>query len=249
MRQLALTLMALTLSGCLSPGVIAEHVDTREGELIRRILGETCTMSVWDGHTLSAHKYNLKFVSVVDVVDSHLDEGRFVKLLIEGEPHSFTYNPVTAMTSCGSVGPKFKGFIRYAHVSQILVGLGGDPTIYRERLARAQRRYQEAQRKARKFDATFPIRVKWDGMAGEMRGTIREVRVGSKGTMVIELPRSMGSTCTGTYSYTGHNVGTWNVTCPDDLTASGTFKSGAGAHGKGIDNVGRKVTYTIDVKN
>jgi len=65
--------------------------------------------------------------------------------------------------------------------------------------------------------------------------------------MAIKLPESFGI-CTGEYVYTGHNTGTWNLTCPNYLKASGTFQSGKGAHGEGSDSFGRKITYTIDIE-
>lgn len=248
----------LPILGCTMPGDLAEGVDLVEGRLVQTLIDEDCgdfVMRDHDGNVLYRKDVKSDDIAILEISDLP-DGGRLAWFRVHAREFKFSYHPHYGMVTCGEIHPGELYDSTYTHPSRILMNHGGNPKLYepvlaeiRRRQEEVNRRFYEKLRKSRTLDATFPIRVKWNGIAGEIRGTIREVRVGSEGTMVIELPRSMESTCTGTYSYTGHNVGTWNVTCPDNLTASGTFKSGAGAHGKGIDNAGRKVTYTIDVKN
>lgn len=256
MRALYPLLIALPLSGCLTMGGIADHVDPAEAQLVKRITSELCKVNfTYQGKVHKTETVRETFVGVADIHDVGADEGRKASIIVKGATNTMTYNPHTAMVYCGSPSTRFGGFVYYDQVSQILVDLGGNPEIYYRRFnaykiytegENARKKKEAAKRKSPPLDTTFPIHVKWAGIADTLHGSIREIRSGSKGTMAIELPNSLGI-CAGVYLYTGHNVGTWNVTCPNDLTASGTFKSGKGAHGKGTDNAGRTVTYDIDV--
>lgn len=261
MRFLQLLSIALApaLCGCVTMGGVAEHVDPVEAQLVKRLSSELCKVNfTYQGKIIKTETVRAAFVGVSDILDTGVDEGRVASLIIKGNAQKVTYNPHTAMAYCGSSPTSSDGFVYYDRVSQTLVDQGGDPEIYFRRVkvheayladedARNLKNPKPSLQKTRMIDATFPIHVKWEGIAEALVGSIREVRVGSKGAMAIELPESFGI-CTGEYVYTGHNIGTWKVTCPNHLKASGTFQSGKGAHGEGSDNFGRKITYTIDTE-
>lgn len=256
MRAFHSILLVMTLSGCITMGGVADHVDPEEAQLVKRLTSELCKVNFqYQGEIVKTETVRASFVGVADIVDISGDEGRLATVAVKGNEQSFSYNPVTAMAYCGNSSARKGGFVYYDRVSETLIERGGNPDIYIQRKAiyDASLKAQEARtpqetrpRQSRVLDATFPIRAQWEGVAETIYGSIREVRVGEEGTMVVTLPESLGI-CTGDYQYTGHNVGTWALACPNDLTATGTFKSGKGAHGEGVDNKGRKITYTIQV--
>ena len=238
------------------PGDLAKGVDPVEGRLVQKLIAESCKqLLIKDEHDkiVSRLKVSAEGIAVLEINDLP-DGGRAAWVRFLHTKKRFLYHPRFAMVECESKYWEGRE-AKYTHASAILIERGGDPSLYEEvrkqaeqKRQRAQQKRQRVQRQARLLDATFPIRVKWDGMAEALIGSLREIRSGSNGTLAIELPKTLGI-CTGAYAYTGHNVGTWNVTCPNALTASGTFQSGNGAHGEGTDNSGRTVTYTVDVGN
>lgn len=244
---LLLAFLPFAISGCTMPGQIASGLDPVEGRLVQELVQETCAklkIVDQDDNVIRERALTPDNIAVIAMKDTP-DGGRAAWIRIFGSEHKFSYHPKYAVVSCGGVyGHDY--IPDYDQVSAILVERGGDPELYNEVLRQRELARQKAERKANVLDATFPIRVHWGGVSEPLVGTIREVRRGDNGTMAIDLPQRQG-TCVGEYKYTGRNVGTWTVQCPDNLTASGTFKSGQGAHGEGIDSSGRKVTYTIDV--
>ena len=94
---------------------------------------------------------------------------------------------------------------------------------------------------------TRPIAVSWEGYTELFSGTIEETGGGVQGKVNVMLPNNDGQ-CTGAYQATSKTQGTWNISCTNDLVASGTFTAfgdGKGASGTGTDKQGRKVTYTV----
>jgi len=235
------------------PGELAKGVDPIEGRLAQQLIQESCgrVVTVDENDKIVRRRRVATDDIAVLVIKETTDGGRVVWFRITPNEYRILYHPRYAMIKCDVSSlaisdPSYQP--SYTHASPILIERGGDPTLYEyERVQRMEERdWQRTQHQARALDTTFPIHVQWEGIAKTLVGSIREVRVGSKGTMAIELPESLG-VCTGEYAYTGHNAGTWGITCPNDLTASGTFRSGKGAHGEGTDNSGRKITYTIQV--
>jgi len=248
MRHLAtvslLTAAALLGPGCTMPGEVAKGVDPVEGLLVQQLVEESCGEVIYrDASLTEMHRRKITAADVaVIAIEDAPDGGRIAAIRVAGD-QAFSYHPRFGMVRCGEVITSDDFYQGYTHSSPLLIKHGGDPALYEKYdAARAKREAQQT----RLIDASFRIHVLWEGFSGAIGGSFREIRDGGKGTLAIELP-GVFEICTGEYQLTGDNVGTWNVSCPGGITASGTFRSGKGAHGEGIDNKGRKVTYTLDV--
>ncbi|MBL4613996.1 MAG: hypothetical protein JKY27_03880 [Magnetovibrio sp.] len=250
MRSLTFSFLAipLLLLGCTMPGDLAKGVDPVEGRLVQKLIEESCGKFVirrQDRTIMQRNTVTADDIAILQIEDTQ-DDGRIAWFRVFASEFRFAYHPQMALVECDSYAWVGLHPPRYTHASPILVERGGDPSLYEKVRKSAERKQQRAQQQAALLDATFPIRVQWGGMAETLTGSLREIRSGSEGTLAVELPKTLG-TCTGSYRYTGDNVGTWNVTCPNDLMASGTFQSGNGAHGEGVDSLGRAITYTIEM--
>ena len=92
-----------------------------------------------------------------------------------------------------------------------------------------------------------PIAVRWEGIGELVAGTLALQQGKRRGQMAMTLPRGDGK-CEGTYALAAQRRGTWSVACTNGLTASGTFEAfgtGQGSAGKGTDNKGRSLRFTV----
>jgi hypothetical protein len=94
------------------------------------------------------------------------------------------------------------------------------------------------------------ISVRWDGVSTVMSGEIALLQDKSMASLQFQLPNG-GGTCTGLAQSTSAAGGIWMVSCPNNMSASGSFLSnggGFGASGVGKDTQGKGVMYTVGLR-
>jgi hypothetical protein len=91
------------------------------------------------------------------------------------------------------------------------------------------------------------LAVNWDGFDGALAGEITYRHGERGGNLQIALP-DLQTVCAGSYTAIDQTRGSWEVACPDGLTASGEydgFGTGRGAQGQGIDSRGQRVRFMV----
>lgn len=92
-----------------------------------------------------------------------------------------------------------------------------------------------------------PLAVEWSGYDKPVAGNIELEQTRGGGTVRLTLPNNEGQ-CSGSYRLEPGRGGTWEVSCTNGLTASGTLRdhgAGRGSSGEGIDSKGRSIKYTL----
>jgi hypothetical protein len=93
---------------------------------------------------------------------------------------------------------------------------------------------------------TRAFAAEWEGMPSPVSGFIKLGNSGS-GTISLTLPDRLGN-CKGEFVQKMPSGGIWNLTCDNNLRASGTYVAhgrGKGSSGVGTDSKGRDIKYTI----
>jgi len=102
MQPLWPLLITLALSGCVTMGGIADHLDPVEAQLVKRLASELCKVNfTYQSEIIKTETVRAAFVGVADIQDIGDDEGRVASIMVKGNQQSLTYNPVTAMAYCG----------------------------------------------------------------------------------------------------------------------------------------------------
>ncbi len=89
--------------------------------------------------------------------------------------------------------------------------------------------------------------LNWEGLYDLLAGKIYFKRNEQSGPFSIDLLGGEEK-CSGSYIFEPDLLGTWEFTCPDGVTASGTMKGygfGKGGTAEGEDNKGRKIRFTV----
>ena len=96
-----------------------------------------------------------------------------------------------------------------------------------------------------------PFAVQWTGIRELIAGEIsiwRERRNGKRrGKIRLTMPKA-GGNCDGSYELIDGPKGTWQISCDNGLTATGTlvaYGAGKGSGGEGTDNLGRVIKFTV----
>ncbi len=95
------------------------------------------------------------------------------------------------------------------------------------------------------------LAVRWEGYANLMVGEAVIQQNKTLATLSVQLPNNEG-TCTGVSQLTSSSNGIWTVSCPNNLSATGTFLAnglGKGSSGFGKDLNGRTVEFTMGGSN
>lgn len=247
----ALLSASLLLIGCTIPGGLAKGVDPNEGRLVQKLTEESCGTVVTtdqNNDVVSRRKVAADGIAVLEINDT-ADGGRLAWIRFWAREYRIGYHPHYAMVMCDvSVGTGRLYHPRYTHASSILTERGGDPTLYKPVRRQEEQRRLEAHQQGHRIYDTYPLDVKWEGMGKNLKGALREMLVNNQGTLVVQLPKNLGR-CSGNYEYTGGGyAGTWTITCPNNLSASGTFKAFTNVHAEGTDNLGRAVSYTFNLR-
>lgn len=91
------------------------------------------------------------------------------------------------------------------------------------------------------------LTVIWDGFDGVLEGEITYRYGEQEGSMLVFLP-DLQTRCSGSYQALDQTRGNWSVSCPDGLSASGSYGglgTGKGSEGQGVDSQGRQVRFTV----
>ena len=90
------------------------------------------------------------------------------------------------------------------------------------------------------------LALSWQGYSDLIAGTIKFDEADYKGTLKLSLPNNDG-TCDGSYSLLSNGKGTWQISCTNNMAASGTLKriEDGGVTGKGKDLNGKNVKFTV----
>ena len=90
------------------------------------------------------------------------------------------------------------------------------------------------------------IALSWDGYNNLIAGTVKFDEKNYKGTLSLPLPNNDGI-CDGTYSLQEGGLGTWQITCSNNMGAAGTLKwvKDGGVTGIGRDHNDKKVKFTV----
>lgn len=124
-----------------------------------------------------------------------------------------------------------------ALVSRVAIADSGDVAAIRRRMAELP----SAGRDER------PIAVEWSGYDKPIAGMIELQQARGGGTVRMTLPNNDGQ-CSGSYRLEPGRGGTWEISCTNGLTASGTLRdhgAGRGSSGEGTDSKGRSIKYTL----
>ena len=94
------------------------------------------------------------------------------------------------------------------------------------------------------------IALSWKGYSDLIAGIIDFDEKNYKGNINLDLPNSDGS-CEGNYMLQKGGKGTWQLSCSNDMGASGTLKwiKDGSVTGKGLDFNDNKVTFTVSSKS
>lgn len=219
-------LSAIMLAACQTTGQTT-NVDPQEAELARSLISESCAVTKTKGSNETSRQAEAQQIAVMSIRDRH-DGWRAIDAAMQGFRDNIYFNRKAGQVICG--GKNWHTFTSTA----------GAYTPSTSKILQALPEYQ-----ARGFERS--IAVSWEGRPELFAGTIREVGTGETGTVAIVLPNNEGN-CSGGYTATGRTTGHWTIDCTNGLNAKGTytaFGDGKGASGIGVDNQGRKVTYTI----
>ena len=94
------------------------------------------------------------------------------------------------------------------------------------------------------------IALSWKGYSDLIAGIIDFDEKNYKGNINLDLPNNDGS-CEGNYMLQKGGKGTWQLSCSNDMGASGTLKwiKDGSVTGKGLDFNDNKVTFTVSSKS
>ncbi len=94
------------------------------------------------------------------------------------------------------------------------------------------------------------IALSWKGYSDLIAGIIDFDEKNYKGNINLNLPNNDGS-CEGNYMLQKGGKGTWQLSCSNDMGASGTLKwiKDGSVTGKGLDFNDNKVTFTVSSKS
>lgn len=91
-----------------------------------------------------------------------------------------------------------------------------------------------------------PIAISWTGYSDLIAGEITFKEKDYEGSLSLNLPNNDGN-CKGTYSLLLNGIGTWQITCSNNMAAHGTLKwvKNNAATGIGKDLNKRTVKFTV----
>ena len=94
------------------------------------------------------------------------------------------------------------------------------------------------------------IALSWKGYSDLIAGIIDFDEKNYKGNINLDLPNNDGS-CEGNYILQKDGKGTWQLSCSNNMGASGTLKwiKDGSVTGKGLDFNDNKVTFTVSNKS
>ena len=91
-----------------------------------------------------------------------------------------------------------------------------------------------------------PIAISWTGYSDLIAGEITFEEKDYEGSLSLDLPNNDGN-CKGRYSLLLNGIGTWQITCSNNMAAHGTLKwvKNNAATGIGKDLKKRTVKFTV----
>ena len=139
---------------------------------------------------------------------------------------------------------KFNSKMSRAEIVAKLTDLGflGNATTTKK----VEKKKEEKLVKKYSTEGERPLLVVWQGYSDLIDGTIKFEEADYKGTLKLSLPNNDG-TCDGSYSLLSDGKGTWQISCTNNMAASGTLKwiEDGGVTGKGKDLNGKNVKFTV----